>query len=90
MDGMNPLNGLDFHDELAGNEQVEPLMTQKPAAVHHGHGFLSLERDPTKFELDAAGTSVDCFTHPRAQLPMHGETRANRVPNQAFDFGRYV
>jgi len=78
---------LDFHDHEPFDEEIDSLMTQKPAPITNRKRLLALERDPASRELHLSSRCVHSFAHSRAEITVDSDQGADDTLYQRFEIG---
>ena len=72
--------GLQFDDDLAGDQQVEAVGADLHAAVAHGNSDLAFERYSPARQLDVQRRLVDRLEEAGPEFPVHGHGRPDHGP----------
>jgi hypothetical protein len=74
---MDPLDSFDFQNDLAVDEQVDPLVAQQSSAISDWDSPFILEANPAGFHLEAACGRVHGFAHAGPELTVNSEAAAD-------------
>ena len=64
------LDGFQFHDDLAGDDQIESLLSQRHTQVGHDEDAFPLDLDPCLDQFDGERLLVESFEQPRTERPV--------------------
>jgi hypothetical protein len=77
MDGQQPVDCLDLHDEGILYDEVEPVAAiERDALITQRHGTLPLDPQPAKLQFVGQAQLVRGFEQPRPEVSMHLNARA--------------
>ena len=85
VDVIEPLDGLDLHDDLAVHEQVEAMDSYVLFFEPNVHFVLPFEANATATERDWKCIFIDAFHRPRSQDPMNVDRRLEDPSRQHFE-----
>jgi hypothetical protein len=77
------VDGLQFHDDLAFDQQIQPITAvENDAPKRDGNRFLPFHSEAGFCQQMLEARLVCRFQHPRPQLPMDGDRRTDDRPSQ--------
>ena len=89
MDGRDHFDGLEFNEKPVADNQVEAVGGFDGAsAINEGEGFLALDRNTGKRELNGEAFLVCAFQQAGPECAMNGQRRVDRFGGKSLNVAR--